>query len=446
MKRLLVLLILATFPVALHAQQVRASSVTFTAGAPALVKGATGSVSGNPGSITLYYWIAARYPSGLSLPAGPVHVVNTVGIANLSGTQFVVLSWQPASAATGYYVIRQAQPQFPQAGTCTSCVVAANQAGTTFSDQGGATTNWPPAGVPFSAAAEISLSVDNLNAAFPFLNIVGGTGSSVFGNSGPVNIGSAAAPVVMTTLTGSQQEIGARGTGSYGTLTSLKGADFRVTSTGGAGTFLVGTQSIATTGAGSVSVTELFGGNFVASHLTGTAVQMYGVVGELDVVAPATAAAGGVFATGVLGVLNDGVGVQNVTNHPSAVMGAIFDNNTAADAAVIAYVTTDNVRVNPIGAGFRVIDRTTGAGHGFNYGLDLYYTCAMGVCSGATELNSFNNADIRLSSEAEILTGTGVPAGGLCTATNLGAIYLNHGGGAGTSLYVCEAAGAWAGK
>jgi hypothetical protein len=45
-----------------------------------------------------------------------------------------------------------------------------------------------------------------------------------------------------------------------------------------------------------------------------------------------------------------------------------------------------------------------------------------------------------------ITTGTGVPTAGNCTASTLGALYLNKSGGASTSLYVCTAAGVWTAK
>jgi hypothetical protein len=136
------------------------------------------------------------------------------------------------------------------------------------------------------------------------------------------------------------------------------------------------------------------GGNFVASLAAGTAGQAYGLIGELDVAAPAAVPTGW-FTTGILGVLNDSVGIQTPINHPAAVTAAIFDNNTASDAGVISILMLNNARATAVGAGFRVIDRTVLPGIGFNYGLDLYYRCAPGVCGGAPEANSFNVADIR---------------------------------------------------
>lgn len=413
---------------------------------PSLVSGIIAQPTGLRGSVDIYYRVTARYPAGVTTPAGPARATNTVGIAALAAPSAIRISWQAAPGATGYDVIRQPTPNWT--GTCVNCVVSSNQAGTTFLDVGGAVVNWPTAGTVAARAGNITAQMNNRDQAFPYLEFRGQIpGSSVLFPSTAFNVGTTAAPFDMSMLTGSQQGIGDRVTGTYGTLTSLKGADFRATSTGGAGTFLVGTQSIATMGAGTVSVAEVYGGNFGVTLADGTAGQTYGVVGLLSAAAPALPPSG-YFTTGVFGVLDDALGMQTAINHPAAVTGAIFDQNTISDAAVVAMLMTDNTRTAaaPVGAAFRVIDRTVGAGTGFNYGLDLYYACAGGTCSGAPELNSFNMADIRLSSLAEILTGTGAPAGGLCTATNLGAIYLNHGGGGGSSLYVCEVVGNWAAK
>jgi len=424
-------------------QVISADQVNWQGRVPGLVSGIVAQPAGLRGSVDIYYRVTARYPAGVTTPAGPARATGTVGIAALAAPSAIRISWQAAPGATGYDVIRQ--PTAAWTGTCVNCVVSSNQAGTTFLDVGGAVVNWPTAGTVAARSGNISAQMNNRDYAFPVLQFTGQIpGSSVLFTSGPVNVGNAT-PLDLSALTGSQQGIGDRLTGTYGTLTSLKGADFRATSTGGAGTFLVGTQSIATMGAGTVTVAEVMGGNFVASLAAGTATQAYGLIGELDAAAPAAAPTGN-FATGILGVLNNSISIQNPTNHPAAVTGAIFDNNAPAEAAVVALLLLDNVRVAPVGAAFKVVDRTIIAGHGFDYGLDLFYHCGAGVCGAAAEDNSFNVADVRLSSQAEILTGTGVPAGGLCAAGNLGSIYINHGGGGGSSLYVCEVAGNWAAK
>ncbi len=61
-------------------------------------------------------------------------------------------------------------------------------------------------------------------------------------------------------------------------------------------------------------------------------------------------------------------------------------------------------------------------------------------------IHKLREAEVLLSQGNTILSGNGAPGAGLCAAPTLGSIYLNLAGGAGTSLYVCEVAGAWAGK
>ncbi len=158
---------------------------------------------------------------------------------------------------------------------------------------------------------------------------------------------------------------------------------------------------------------------------------------------------------GTLGTLESGLfGAQNKTGGTTGTLrgltvhpenyGSVTDemggidvvfHNEAAAATLqygIRIRNSDLSNIAPVAAAL-LIPANAGNTTGFNYGVDL---------NGAT----INTADIRLSSAAAILTGTGVPAGGLCAAGNLGSIYINHGGGGGTSLYVCEVAGAWAAK
>ena len=46
---------------------------------------------GTPGGITLYYWVAARYPSGLATPGNPIRVGQAVASADLDATHRVQL-------------------------------------------------------------------------------------------------------------------------------------------------------------------------------------------------------------------------------------------------------------------------------------------------------------------------------------------------------------------
>lgn len=90
---------------------------------------------------------------------------------------------------------------------------------------------------------------------------------------------------------------------------------------------------------------------------------------------------------------------------------------------------------------------------GMNYALDGY-TSAHGLWSASTDIlagsssNALPNAPAGLDiNTAQILTGSGVPAAGLCTANNIASLFMRtdtpdttHG------LYVCTSAGVWTPK
>lgn len=189
--------------------------------------------------------------------------------------------------------------------------------------------------------------------------------------------------------TGSVQGVGSRISANFATVTGLKGADFRATSTGGASGTLIGVQTSTTMAAGTVTLDELYGANFNANATIGTATNAYGAVGTLNIAATMTNVTQ--FAIGVLGNYDDAKGVNVATNYTAAVMGVIQDKNTPGpDGAVVALLNGDSVRTagnNPVAA-FKVIDRTTTGGVGFQYGLDMYWR-------NAPEATHFEIADIR---------------------------------------------------
>ncbi|KKK75408.1 hypothetical protein LCGC14_2874020, partial [marine sediment metagenome] len=125
------------------------------------------SYVGNAGNVTLYYWVAARYPSGLATPGSPIRVGQSVAIADLDATHRVQLQWNNAPGATGFYVIRLATSNFT--GTCTNCVVLTNSLVTGFSDEGGGTTNWPPAGVGTVSNSTFSMILNNQSEATAYI-------------------------------------------------------------------------------------------------------------------------------------------------------------------------------------------------------------------------------------------------------------------------------------
>jgi hypothetical protein len=79
------------------AQVINAEQIVLQGRVPPTVSGIVAQPTGTQGSATLYYWVTARYPSGVSTPAGPARAVNTQGIDGLSPANAVRISWQAAA-------------------------------------------------------------------------------------------------------------------------------------------------------------------------------------------------------------------------------------------------------------------------------------------------------------------------------------------------------------
>ncbi len=171
MKHFTLVLLLLAATTAGWGQTTIISQLTFQGAVPGLVSGIVAQPTGVLGSTDIYYRVTARYPAGVTTPAGPARATNTVGIAALSPASAVVISWQAAPGATGYDVIRQPTPNWT--GACVNCVVSSNQSGTTFLDVGGAVVNWPTAGTIPAAARNITIVANNRDDTYPFLQVPG---------------------------------------------------------------------------------------------------------------------------------------------------------------------------------------------------------------------------------------------------------------------------------
>ena len=431
MRNITTLMVLGLLLVSLASAQVIGDTMRMRADEPGSPPGVAAGTVGAAGNITLYYWVAARYAQGLFTPAIPIVVGATVGVANLNGTDYVQIGWRATPFATGYYVIRTTTP-FLTGGACTNCVVLANSLVLAFSDQGGGTTDYPPAGVGTVSQANFSMTLENADEALPYLrttlNGVSGriqltTGtatSTIF--PGSITLGGAligANGAIFTndenafrwrtiseyfvgelasgytdwsTRTGIVQAFGSRVEADMATVTRILGTDFNVRSIGGAaGTErVIGMQSLAFSGAGTTAISHVIGASSRANHDTGSANAAIGVDGILDIGAAGTLNALG-FAVGTQGIYLDAAGVNAADNFTGAVMGIIWDIDTVGpDGAVVAVLNGDSVRTagNSPNAAFKVMDRTTTGGVNFNYGLDLFHV------DGAMS-NIFNTADIR---------------------------------------------------
>ena len=144
--------------------------LTFKAPAVSPVARVTATATGAPGQTSLYYWVIARYPAGVSIQQGPGIARGTQGVAGL-GANPVVVSWPGIAGATGYDVIRLVTPNWPATNACLNCVIFANTPLLTVKDNGGGVVNWPTAGTVQGRGSMINALVNNRDQPFALLNI-----------------------------------------------------------------------------------------------------------------------------------------------------------------------------------------------------------------------------------------------------------------------------------
>ena len=162
MQRVIVSLL---FVASLHGQE----QVTFSSSAPPAPSSVGASAFGARGGATLYYWVVARYPGGASSASMAV-AFSTVGAGNLTGSNYVRVSWAPSAGATGYDVLRSETPMFP-GPTCAACAVVLNTASTSVDDNGGAMSAYPPGGLQTAVPVTASLTINNRDGALPYVNV-----------------------------------------------------------------------------------------------------------------------------------------------------------------------------------------------------------------------------------------------------------------------------------
>lgn len=139
----------------------KAQTVTLGAGAPAPVTGVSASRLGPPGNTTYCYHIIANYPAGKAIEASGC-VSNAPD--TLSANARVSVSWNTVPGVTGYDVVRT----FTQdpVGSCTACLLASNQANTSFNDNGSVNpTNYSRTSPP--SPVSVTLFLDNQSFTNP---------------------------------------------------------------------------------------------------------------------------------------------------------------------------------------------------------------------------------------------------------------------------------------
>ncbi len=137
--------------------------------APSPVRQIGGGTVGQSGSTTLYYWVIARYSSGIAVNTTPVAIFNTVGTANLTASNYVSITWGAVGGATGYDVLRSTTPIYPANPTCTACAVTLNTPNSSITDTGAALSDYPPGGLVQSSSTTATIYIDNSNSV-PYLN------------------------------------------------------------------------------------------------------------------------------------------------------------------------------------------------------------------------------------------------------------------------------------
>src|SRR3989304_6291900 len=95
--------LLALLTVTGWGQAVNVSQMTWIGPVAPPPAGVTAQATIARGPVDLYYWVTARYPAGVSIPAGPGRAIGTLGIANLAKGP-VRINWPAAPGATGYDV------------------------------------------------------------------------------------------------------------------------------------------------------------------------------------------------------------------------------------------------------------------------------------------------------------------------------------------------------
>ena len=149
------------------AAMAQGNTVTISQPPPPSVPSAGAAYTGRIGSTPIYYWVIARYPVGASAtPAGPVVALGTQGPENLSGSQYVTVTWQAAPGATGYDVLRSGSPATPI--PCTACAVAINTTSTSATDNGSPLSAYPPAGLTVAQTATAVVAINNRDSSAPY--------------------------------------------------------------------------------------------------------------------------------------------------------------------------------------------------------------------------------------------------------------------------------------
>lgn len=385
---------------------------------------------GTAGATSYFYWVAAHYPWGVSIPGGPGTVTN--GNAALSALNVVNISWASMTGATSYDLLRTASST-PPTGGC-NCALTIGTTATSYNDIGNALLTYtvatpglvfPDASAQSSAAGGsaggptiIKLSeIDDTANALAVLKFVGvamavnqltitsaATGNGVLvASTGtdatvPVTFNSKGAAAVTVAPGANGGTIVVGGTAQTGqiTLGSSSGAETVVVAAGaGAPTVQIAHASTAgatvniadaATATGNTDAVVIAGGNTAGTGAKTVSIAGGAPAGSgLDTVNIGTGNAGATAKK----IVNIATGVPNTTGNNQVVVGGGSKSAVTANAVLSTYQDWNYIGTETGANNALVAALTDAAGNNVTVaaGLRISLKLAHSIQAGANTLN-----------------------------------------------------------
>jgi hypothetical protein len=214
------------------------------------------------GTTTVYYWVIAHYPSGVSGLSNLATFPNTPGV--LSNGDHIAINWTPPPGSVSFDVLRNLTGTSPT-GAC-NCAVAIAQSKPNFNDKGSPLLNYTVA-TPGSTSFG-SINTDATTGAITLDQARMLDSVLSHAPTGAVNDVTDTAANIVAALPGcSTNSTG--GSSFFFILRNTSAAANTITVTAGAGVTLVGTMTVAQ------NAYRLFYG--IATNCTTAAVTMFSV-------------------------------------------------------------------------------------------------------------------------------------------------------------------------
>lgn len=159
---ILILGLLAGWPVLGQAPGSDAAQVLLAAPPPAPVISANAQTVGNRGSRVFFYWVVANFPVGKSVPYGPAQVSNVAD--TLTGGNYVRVVWSPVTGATSYDVLRTTTAVLPNGAA--NIAVATSVSGTLYDNASETINSYT---VSSASTASGFWSLDNRGYSLPVM-------------------------------------------------------------------------------------------------------------------------------------------------------------------------------------------------------------------------------------------------------------------------------------